>query len=720
MKPTEKNLSDKKGAKSKDSSSGSAETNKPEYIAHRIAMFDELKKNHNKFIAAQSHAPIKITLPDGRIMDGKSWETTPLDIAKMVRKSLANDAVISRVDGELWDLTRPFEKGATCEILTFEDEDGKQVFWHSSAHVLGEACEQHWGCHLCLGPPLEDGFYYEMGMEGSASQADYPVLERLASKAIKESQPFERLVMTKSELLEMFKHNKYKQRFINDKVPDGTSSTVYRCGPLIDLCKGPHVPHTGRIKAFKVTKNSSSYFLGDAKNDSLQRIYGISFPEAKQLKEWEQIMAEAAKRDHRKLGQEQELFFFHELSPGTAFWLPHGAKIYNTLIELQRNEYRKRGFQEVISPNMYNTKLWEISGHWQNYQENMFGFEVEKEKFALKPMNCPGHCLMFKHRDRSYRELPLRMADFGVLHRNEYSGALSGLTRVRRFQTDDAHIFCTMDQLAVEMDSCMDFFHEIYGIFGFSYQMALSTRPEKYLGELDAWNRAEDVLAKTLTKFLGNRKKWAINEGDGAFYGPKIDITIQDAHKRKFQCATVQLDFQLPERFDLEYQSNDPANPLQRPVMIHRAILGSVERFTAILMEHFGGKWPFWISPRQAIVIPVVPSYNDYAEKVAKRFFNAGFEVEADVSDSTMQKKVRNAELGQFNFMFVVGEKEQEGDAVNVRNRDQDQKDKGRGTMVPVEEMIAVFKVLKETKAKSSVGSELTAPSAAKKADASA
>ncbi|KAI8808402.1 threonyl-tRNA synthetase [Cladochytrium replicatum] len=691
-----------------------------EYIAHRIAMFDELKKKHNEFVAAQPRVPIQITLPDGRVMDGKSWETTPLDIAKLIRKSLGNEAVISRVDGELWDLVRPFEKDATCEILTFEDEDGKQVFWHSSAHILGEACEQHWGCHLCLGPPLEDGFYYEMGMEGSASQADYPALEKLASKAIKEAQPFERLLMTKGELLEMFKHNKYKQRFINDKVPDGTSSTVYRCGPLIDLCRGPHVPHTGRIKAFKVTKNSSSYFLGDAKNDSLQRIYGISFPEAKQLKEWEQMMVEAAKRDHRKLGQEQELFFFHELSPGTAFWLPHGAKIYNTLIELQRNEYRKRGFQEVISPNMYNTKLWEISGHWQNYQENMFGFEVEKEKFALKPMNCPGHCLMFKHRDRSYRELPLRMADFGVLHRNEYSGALSGLTRVRRFQQDDAHIFCTMDQLAVEMDSCMDFINHIYGIFGFTFQMALSTRPEKYLGELETWNKAEAILADALTKFTGDRKKWSINEADGAFYGPKIDITIQDALKRKFQCATVQLDFQLPERFGLEYQSNDPANPLQRPVMIHRAILGSVERCTAILMEHFGGKWPFWLSPRQAIVIPVVPAFNAYAEKVAKRFFDAGFEVEADVSDQTMQKKVRNAELGQFNFMFVVGEKEQEGDAVNVRNRDQDQKDKGRGTMVPVDEMIAVFKVLKETKAKSSVGSELTAPSVANKAKASA
>ncbi|KAJ3316264.1 threonyl-tRNA synthetase, partial [Gonapodya sp. JEL0774] len=411
------------------------------------------------------------------------------------------------------------------------------VFWHSSAHVLGEACELKYGCHLCIGPPIEEGFYYEMGMKDrSVSKSDFTDLEKLAEKAVKEKQPFERLFLSKERLLEMFKHNSYKVHLINDKVPP-EGSTVYRCGPLIDLCYGPHVPNTNRIKAFMVTKNSASYWLGDSKNDSLQRVYGISFPDTKQLKDYKKFLEEAEKRDHRKIGQEQELFFFNPLSPGSCFFLPHGTRIYNALIELQRSEYHKRGFSEVVTPNIYNSKLWIQSGHWQNYKEDMFTFEVEKEAFGLKPMNCPGHCLMFDHRERSYRELPIRMADFGVLHRNEYSGALTGLTRVRRFQQDDAHIFCRPSQVEEEITGALEFLRAIYGMLGFTFQLKLSTRPEKYLGDISVWNEAEKRLEAALNSF---GDKWELNPGDGAFYGPKIDITIMDALRRRHQCATIQ------------------------------------------------------------------------------------------------------------------------------------------------------------------------------------
>ncbi|KAI9105759.1 hypothetical protein DFS34DRAFT_27701 [Phlyctochytrium arcticum] len=666
---------------------------KPEYLQYRMDMFDKLKKEYDDDVAQKPREPITVTLPDGKQLLGTSWETSPLDIAKGISKSLSEKVVIAKVDGQLWDLPRPLEKSCQMQLLTFEDHEGQQVYWHSSAHVLGEACELHYGCHLCLGPPIEEGFYYEMGMEGAVNAADYPALETLAKKAINEKQPFERLVIKKETLLEMFKHNKYKQHFINDKVPDNTSTTVYRCGPLIDLCVGPHIPHTGRIKAFAVMKNSSSYFLADAKNDSLQRVYGISFPDNKQMTEYKKFLEEAARRDHRKIGTKQELFFFDDLSPGSCFFLPAGARIYNKLMELQRGEYRKRGFHEVITPNMYNTKLWETSGHWQNYSEDMFVLDVEKERWALKPMNCPGHCVMFRHRERSYRELPLRLADFGVLHRNEASGALSGLTRVRRFQQDDAHIFCTLEQLGAEIDGCLEFLQHIYGILGFEFHLKLSTRPEKYLGEIETWNNAEKILEAALVRF---GKKWELNPGDGAFYGPKIDIVMTDALRRKHQCATMQLDFQLPQRFELQYRSKDMT--YERPVMIHRAILGSVERFIAILTENFEGKWPFWLSPKQILVIPVVPKYNDYAQKVTDRLFAAGFEAECDASESTLKKKIALADLARWNFIFVVGEEEEKAGTVNARNRDDDERGGKQGVVMDLEEIIKKLTVLMENK----------------------
>ncbi|CDS08596.1 Putative Threonyl-tRNA synthetase [Lichtheimia ramosa] len=702
--PVKKEKKDKKASKKPAATEAQYPlemTPAPEYLQYRIDMFDRLKAEADAALKDKPRVPITITLPDGTKKEGTSYETSPMDIALGISKSLADRTVIAKVNGELWDLERPFEESSSLELLDFESEDGKKVFWHSSAHMLGEACERHYGCHLCIGPPLEDGFYYEMGLKDRVvSQADYANLEKLVGIINKEKQPFERLVVSKENLLEMFKHNPYKQHIINDKIPDGTSTTVYRCGPLIDLCRGPHVPHTGRIKTFTITKNSASYFLGDAKNDSLQRIYGISFPDKKQMSEYKKFIEEASKRDHRKIGKEQELFFFHELSPGSAFFLPHGARIYNALMDLIRNEYQQRGFTEVITPNMFNLKLWNQSGHAAKYKENMFCLEVDKEEFALKPMNCPGHCLMFGHTEHSYRELPIRYADFGVLHRNEFSGALSGLTRVRRFQQDDAHIFCRQDQIEQEMANCFDFLNHVYGIFGFEFHLKLSTRPENFIGEVEVWNNAEKKLEDALNKFAEKKGiSWELNPGDGAFYGPKIDIVISDALRRKHQCATIQLDFQLPERFQLHYrtQNSSQEETFARPVIIHRAILGSVERMMGILIEHFGGKFPFWLSPRQVSVIPVAAPFIPYAKQVTEKLVAAGIYADADLSDITLNKKIRNSEIAQYNFIFVVGGEEESTQSVNVRNRD-DVGTKAKGKTIPLDDVLASAIRLKESK----------------------
>ncbi|CAG5130644.1 unnamed protein product, partial [Candidula unifasciata] len=581
----------------------------PAFIEHRQKLWDKLVKEKQDWLASQQPFPIKIVLPDGSQKDGQAWKTTPYDIAVGISQGLADNTVVAKVNGELWDLDRPFEKDSSLQLLKFEDPEGQYVFWHSSAHMLGEAMERNTGGHLCYGPPIEDGFYYDMWCQEPISSSVFPDLETIVKNIAKEKQPFERLEMTKEDLLKMFEYNEFKKRIINEKVTTPTT-TVYRCGTLIDLCRGPHVRHTGKVKALAVTKNSSTYWEGNSEAESLQRLYGISFPEPKQLKEWKHLQEEAAKRDHRKIGKEQDLFFFHELSPGSCFFLPRGAHIYNTLIDFIRTVYWERGFTEVVSPNIYNSKLWEISGHWQHYAENMFSFDCEKETYALKPMNCPGHCLMFDHGARSWRELPLRLADFGVLHRNELSGALSGLTRVRRFQQDDAHIFCRKDQIKDEINSCLDFLKFVYGTFNFTFNLKLSTRPEKFLGDKAVWDQAEKQLEESLNNF---GHKWELNPGDGAFYGPKIDITISDALKRSHQCATIQLDFQLPERFNLSYINEHQEK--ERPVIIHRAVLGSVERMIAILCENFGGKWPFWLSPRQSIVITVAPAFDDYAQE---------------------------------------------------------------------------------------------------------
>ncbi|KZF21941.1 threonyl-tRNA synthetase [Xylona heveae TC161] len=704
------------------------------FIDYRIAIFDRIKAEYDEKVSKLPHEPITITVKHGdekeqTILNGTSWETTPASLLKQLPKDISDGSFIAKVnDEQLWDFGRPLEATCTVRYLKFDDDEGKKVFWHSSAHVLGEAAELKFACHLCNGPPTEDGFYYDLANPSGQPvvKSDHDSLQKLAAGVIKEKQRFERLMMTKEQLLEMFNYNKYKVHFISEKIPDGTSSTVYRCGTLIDLCLGPHVPHTGAIKTFEVTKNSSSYFLGDAANDSLQRIYGISFPDKKGMTEWKKFVEEAAKRDHRKIGVDQELVFFDDVSPGSAFFQPNGTIIYNALQKLLRQEYWKRGYQEVITPNMYNTKLWKTSGHLQHYQENMFVFDVEKEEFALKPMNCPGHCELFRHRERSYRELPWRVADFGVLHRNEASGALTGLTRVRRFQQDDTHIFCTTDQVTSEIEGLFDFLKHIYGLFGFTFKLKLSTRPEKFLGDIETWRVAEEKLTLALNSFSAtNGTKWELNPGDGAFYGPKIDITISDALRRDFQCATIQLDFQLPQNFGLEYMTAEGAQQIKdakaagktdglanaeadskpaskapspgyaRPVMIHRAIFGSFERFFAILTEHFGGKWPFWLSPRQILIIPVMPAVNDYVEELQRIFRSKKMHVDIDVSGNTMKKKILTGQLKQYNFIFVVGEQEKNQRAVNIRNRD-DPSSQVKGEMISIEDALTKLTALRK------------------------
>uniref|UniRef100_A0A0E0LTF6 threonine--tRNA ligase n=1 Tax=Oryza punctata TaxID=4537 RepID=A0A0E0LTF6_ORYPU len=644
-----------KEAKGKATASASAPNVEPD-VAYleavtqkRIRQFEEIQARQAVERLNIGGEPIRITLPDGAIKDGKKWISTPMDIAKEISSGLANSCLIAQVNGTLWDMSRPLEGDCELKLFKFDSNEGRDTFWHSSAHILGESLERAYGCKLCIGPCTTrgEGFYYDAYYNDlTLNETHFGIIDAQAQKAV-------------------------AVEIINE-LPEDKTITVYRCGPLVDLCRGPHIPNTSFVKAFACLKASSSYWRGKADRESLQRVYGISFPDSKRLKEYKHLLEEAKKRDHRLLGQTQDLFFFHQLSPGSCFFLPHGAIIYNKLMDFLRQQYRDRGYQEVLSPNIYNMQLWETSGHAANYKENMFVFEIEKQEFGLKPMNCPGHCLMFEHRVRSYRELPLRMADFGVLHRNELSGALTGLTRVRRFQ-----------QIKDEVKGVLDFINYVYEIFGFKYELELSTRPEKYLGDIETWNKAEQQLTEALNEF---GKPWQINEGDGAFYGPKIDIGVFDALKRKFQCATLQLDFQLPLRFKLTYSAEDEAK-LERPVMIHRAILGSVERMFAILLEHYNGKWPLWLSPRQAIVCSISSNSVEYAKQVRARLHEAGFHVAIDETDRTIQKKVREAQLAQFNYILVVGAQEAETGQVSVRVRD-----KAELATVSIDDIITRFK----------------------------
>lgn len=678
-------------------------TGLPDFIVQRNQLFDELKKKYDVELAAREKTPItiKFTPESGKSVEiqGRAWDTTPGKLLKDVPKDRAAKIVVAKVDGEEWDLDRPLEKDCAVGYYTFEDKEGRAVFWHSSAHVLGECAEHEYGCRLSHGPPTDMGFFYDMALEDGRAvvEQEWSSLESRAKKFIKDKQQFERLDISKDDLLKMFGYSKYKTHYINQLVK-GDKSTVYRNGDLVDLCRGPHIQNTKKIEAFKIMKNSSAYFLGDQSNDSLQRIHAVSFPTKQGLKDWEHMLEEAKKRNHQLIGKQQKLFFFSQESPGSPFLLPHGTRIFNALQNMLRDEYWTRGYQEVQSPNMYNVNLWKTSGHWQHYKDDMFQIRLtedssdpiplsdakadgtplqpkseDKDKglFGLKPMNCPGHCLLFRDEERSYRDLPWRIADFGVLHRNEASGALSGLTRVRKFQQDDTHIFCTNEQVTDEISGLFDFMKTVYSLFGFPFKLKLSTRPEGYMGTIAEWDDAERQLKTALNDFCGDH--WELNPGDGAFYGPKIDITISDALGREFQCATIQLDFQGPQNFRLEYRTGETVSTannaaedaakkdkdpkalttgMGRPVMIHRAIIGSFERFMAILTEHFAGKWPFWLSPRQIMIIPVHKGAEDYVKELQRIFHQKKMYVDVDLSGNTMLKKIRTAQIEQYNFTF--------------------------------------------------------------------
>ncbi|KAL9111474.1 MAG: hypothetical protein Q9227_004152 [Pyrenula ochraceoflavens] len=731
----------------------------PDFIQERNAFFDELIKQRSQEISAKPRRDIKLTVKiadsDDIILDGKTWETTPGHLLRHVPKEISAGIVVAKVNNVLWDLDRPLEEenDTTIHLLSIKDTDGRSVFWHSSAHVLGEAAEHEYGCRLSHGPPTDQGFFYDMALdqESSVQETDWPSLETRVKRFVKDKQSFERLLVSKDDLRKMFGYSRYKMHYIEKFVPDGESSTVYRNGSLVDLCQGPHIQNTRKIDAFKITSTSSAHFLGDQKEDSLSRIYGVAFPSKAELKAWEENMALRNERKHMKIAKDQKLFFFSRLSPGSPFLLPHGTRIFNALQAMIREQYWKRGYDEVQSPNMYDVELWKTSGHWQHYQDDMFRVQVEKGPapveanattiaaepdgaaptvnkdqglFGLKPMNCPGHCLLFRHEDRSYRDLPWRIADFGVLHRNEASGALSGMTRVRKFQQDDTHIFCTLDQVTSEIEGLLDFMTYVYNLFGFSFKLKLSTRPEGYMGTIDQWNDAEERLRKALVQFRGD--KWELNEGDGAFYGPKIDVVIADCMDREFQCATIQLDFQGPANFQLEYMTGEAGNlepkasanetavdgtqaksepsttalkepgpGRARPVMLHRAIVGSFERFIAILTEHFAGKWPFWLSPRQILVIPVFKAAHGYAEEVRKMFHDAFFYADVDLSGNTLQKKIALGQAEKYNFTIVVGAKEEETRTLNIRNRD-DPSTQKLGSLVPLDEALYKMKLLRD------------------------
>ncbi len=606
---------------------------------------------------------IKITLPDGSVKQFPAG-TKAMQVAESIGKRLASDAVVAEVNGALIDLSTAIAADANFKVHTFASEQGKKVFWHSASHLLAQAVKRLYPkAKLTIGPAVEDGFYYDIAHE-PFHPSDLENIEAEMAKIVAANYHVERLSLSFAEAKKMFSGNKYKTELIEEEAK-GRTVTVYRQGEFVDLCRGPHAPSTGAIKAFKLTKVSSAYWRGDQKNDELQRIYGIAFPEKKRLDEYMNMKELAEKNDHRKLGKELDLIWFHDWSPGSPFFLPKGTIIYNTLLEFIRKEYFKRGYDEVITPQLFNKKLWKLSGHWEHYKENMFTLNVDDAEFSLKPMNCPSHILMFKSKARSYRELPMRIADFCYLHRNELRGVLAGLTRVRKFSQDDAHIFCTEEQVEDELSKLIGFTRYVYtGVFNFQFTAKLSTRPEKSMEEQKRWDDAEAALEKALKK---NKVPYEVKKGEGAFYGPKIDFDVKDAIGRDWQLATIQLDFQMPLRMGAEYEGSDGKKHI--PVMIHRAILGSLERFIAMLIEHYAGKFPLWLSPEQVRILSIADRFNDYARKVAESYRARGIRAELDTRPESIPYKVREAELAKVNYILVVGEKEVKAGTVTVRPR---------------------------------------------------
>jgi threonyl-tRNA synthetase len=600
-----------------------------------------------------------VTLPDGRELDLPDG-ATGADAAAAIGPGLARAALAVKVDGEVRDLGRPLPDGAALEIVTDRSPESLELIRHDTAHVLAAAVlDLYPGTKISIGPPIEDGFYYDFDFLDGV-QPDLEALEAKMAEHVSADEPFVREDVDAAAALTRFKAEEqpYKVELIEDLGAEHVS--LYTNGPFTDLCRGPHAPSTGRIKAFKLLSQAGAYWRGDSDRQMLTRIYGTAFHSRKDLEAHLERLEQARARDHRRLGPQLGLFTFSDVSPGSAFWLPRGTAVWNALLGRIRDMVGERGYTEVKTPQLYDSSLWETSGHWGKYRENMFVTSSEDRPMALKPMNCPGHAHLYGLQRWSYRDLPVRYFEPGLLHRNEPSGTLHGLLRVRHFCQDDAHIFCTEDQIQQEVIDCLRFGFDVYRLFGIDVQLELSTRPEERIGTDDMWDRAEAKLAAALED---QGLEYTLNEGDGAFYGPKIDMHMTDSLNRSWQIGTVQLDYSMPERFGLTYTGADNAE--HRPVMIHRALLGSFERFLGILIEHLAGELPLWLTPVQAKVLPVADRHLDYAETV--RAGLAGHRIEVDGRTESIGRKIREAELEKIPFMLIVGDKEAESGRVSVR-----------------------------------------------------
>ncbi|WP_017729124.1 threonine--tRNA ligase [Halalkalibacterium ligniniphilum] len=614
---------------------------------------------------------IKIQFLDGKIKEFPKGISVK-SVAESISSSLSKSAVAGKVDEQLVDLSYKIEKDAELSVLTLDSEEGLHILRHSSAHVLAQAVKRLYGhVELGIGPVIEDGFYYDLKLEQSLNSDDLLAIEKEMENIINENLEIKQMEVSYEEAKKLFeeKGEPFKLEILKD-ISKGEKITLYQQGEFIDLCRGPHLPSTGFIKAFKLTRVSGAYWRGESQNEVLQRVYGVAFKKKKDLNEYLNFLEEAAKRDHRKLGKQLELFMFSEEAPGMPFYLSKGQIIRNELENFSRELQNSASYDEVRTPFMMNQQLWEKSGHWDHYHENMYFTEVEHKKFAMKPMNCPGHMLIFKNNLYSYRDLPIRMAEFGQVHRHEYSGALNGMLRVRTFCQDDAHIFVREDQIESEIKQVFYLIDQVYRTFGFDYSVELSTRPEDSLGDDNLWEISEGALKNVLKNL---KIKYHLNEGDGAFYGPKIDFHIKDALKRSHQCATIQLDFQMPEKFDLTYVNEN--NEKVRPVVIHRAIFGSIDRFFGILIEHFAGAFPVWLAPIQVQIIPISKVHFDYCLQIQSELKQLGVRVKIDKSNEKLGYKIREAHMQKIPYMLVLGDNEVKENAVNVRKYGDQQSD---------------------------------------------
>ena len=617
---------------------------------------------------------ITIKLKDGK---EKQFESaiSLADAAKAISNSLGRDAIVAKVNGELTDLRDPIVDGSEVEFFTKEDKEGLFTLRHTASHVMAQAIQHLFpGTKFAIGPAIDDGFYYDLDSDHVFSQEDFAAIEKEMAKISKENIPLVKKVVSRAEALKFFqdKGQDYKVMLIND-LPEDAQISLYEQGDFTDLCAGPHMRSTGKVKVFKIMTVAGAYWRGDSKNKMLQRIYATAFFKKEDLDHYLFIRSEAEKRDHRKLGKQLDLFSFHDEGPGFPFFHPKGMALRNMLMDYERELFKEFGYVEIMTPVILSKQLWIQSGHWDHYKENMYFTKIDDEDYAIKPMNCPGGILYFKTQQRSYRDLPMRVGEFGLVHRHELRGALHGLFRVRCFTQDDAHIFMTQDQMKEEVIKCMAMYKKMYGVFGLEYHVELSTRPENSMGSDELWEISTNALREAIEK---TGVPYQINEGDGAFYGPKLDFHVQDSLGRTWQCGTIQIDMQLPERFDVNYIGEDGEK--HRAVMLHRAGYGSLERFIGILIEHFAGAFPTWIAPVQVKVIPVTEKHMDYAKSVAKTLSESNIRVELEEANETLGYKIRKAQMEKVPYMLIVGDKEEKSHTVSIRSR----KDGDKGSMM--------------------------------------